>query len=98
MQFSVRKTEEFDRWFRKLKDRSAKVRILSRVAKIENEGHFGDNKTIEGDLKELRFFQSPGYRVYFVERSGQLIILLGGGDKSSQKRDIDKAKQLMSHL
>ncbi|MBJ7538684.1 type II toxin-antitoxin system RelE/ParE family toxin [Marinomonas transparens] len=88
----------FDKWLQKLKDTNAKIQILNRIARIESEGYFGDCKQIEGELSELRFFIGPGYRIYFTERNGQIIILLSGGDKSSQKRDIEKAKTLMSEL
>ncbi|MAF15541.1 MAG: hypothetical protein CMG93_06130 [Marinomonas sp.] len=98
MTYSIRKTAHFDKWLKSLKDLRGRVQILNRLAKIENEGHFGDVTLLFGELQELRFFKSPGYRVYFVERNNELIILLAGGDKSTQKRDIKKAHQLLNDL
>jgi|TARA_R110001606_G_scaffold235088_1_gene382979 putative addiction module killer protein len=98
LQYSIKKTDFFDKWLRKLKDTQAKIQILNRIARIESEGYFGDYKEITEELSELRFFAGPGYRVYFTEKDGQIVILLAGGDKSSQQRDIKKAKILLNDL
>jgi putative addiction module killer protein len=98
MTYTIKKTAFFDKWLKNLKDIRSKMLVLNRLAKIENEGHFGDVAGLTGELQELRFFKSPGYRVYFVERNDELVILLAGGDKSTQKRDIKKAQQLLSGL
>lgn len=98
MHYNVETTEHFDKWLRKLKDRSARIMIVERITKIQSTGHFGDFKVISSDLYELRLFIGPGYRVYYTVRHGQLVILLAGGDKDSQSRDIEKAKELLQGL
>jgi len=92
--FFIEKTTEFDTWLRKLKDLKAKAKILFRIQKIENDGHFGDCKHVGGGIRELRVNFAKGYRVYFKEKDGKIIILLIGGDKSSQQKDIKKAKEI----
>lgn len=98
MHYDVDKTDVFDKWLRKLKDRSARIAIIERITRIQSKGHFGDFKAISSDLHELRFFIGPGYRIYYTIRNARLVILLAGGDKSSQKRDIEKAKELLERL
>lgn len=78
-------------WLRSL-DLKVQERILDRVTRLE-KGQFGDYKKIDKNLYELRFFFGPGYRIYFGEQQSKLILLLTGGDKSSQTKDITKAKQ-----
>jgi putative addiction module killer protein len=95
--FEVYKTEEFARWFKKLRDRQAKSRILARIARLE-QGHFGDAESVGDGVNELRVFYGPGYRIYFTRRSSVVVILLTGGDKSSQSKDIAKAKELAQQL
>ncbi|RUW58776.1 type II toxin-antitoxin system RelE/ParE family toxin [Mesorhizobium sp. M7A.F.Ca.US.008.03.1.1] len=85
----VRKTAEFSDWFRSLKDMRAKARIQVRIDRVEL-GNLGDAKFFDG-IGELRVDYGPGYRVYFVRTGNTIIILLCGGDKSSQKADIKKA-------
>jgi putative addiction module killer protein len=77
-------------WFRSL-DIKTQARIFDRVKRLE-KGQFGDYKKIDHSLYELRFFFGPGYRVYFGQRRGKLILLLTGGDKASQTRDIRMAR------
>ena len=91
--FSVVQTEEFRTWLDSLKDRRARVRIDDRLARLAN-GNIGDTKSIGDGLQELRLHFGPGYRIYYIWKGGVLIILLNGGDKSSQARDIAKAKRL----
>lgn len=88
---------EFEDWFTGLRDRTIKNRLLARLSRIE-KGNFGDYKTIEGQLLELRMTFGGGLRIYFVIRGGRIILLLQGGDKSSQDRDIEKAKYLLANL
>lgn len=88
-------TQLFDKWLKSLKDRSARNRVLARLVRIEN-GNFGDNKKLSSDLFELRFFFHGGLRIYYSICDGKVVLLLCGGDKSSQKRDIEKAEQLLS--
>ena len=96
--FFIEKTIEFDKWLRKIKDLKAKAKILFRIQKLENEGYFGDCKHVRNGIKELRVNFAKGYRVYFKEKDGRIIILLIGGDKSSQQNDIRKAKEIWNKL
>lgn len=76
----------------------AKAKILFRIQKIESDGHFGDCKPIGDGIRELRINFSKGYRVCFKEKDERIIILLVGGDKSSQQKDIEKAKEIWNKL
>lgn len=91
----IEKTNEFERWFRHLKDRVALLSIGARLRAIEEHGELcGDWKPVGDGVVELRFDTGPGYRVYALPKGGLLLLLLLGGDKSSQKRDIRKARVL----
>ncbi len=96
--YFLEKTIEFDNWLRKMKDVRAKAKILFRLQKLEKEEHFGDCKPVGNGIRELRIDYAKGYRVYFKETNGKIIILLIGGDKSSQQRDIEKAKKIWERL
>lgn len=96
--FFIEKTIEFDNWLRKLKDLKGKAKILFRIQKIETDGHFGDCKPVGDGIRELRVNFAKGYRVYFKEKDGKIIILLNGGDKSTQQKDIKKAKEIWNKL
>lgn len=74
--YLVEKTVEFDKWLRKLKDLRAKAKILFRIQKIESDGHFGDCKTIGEGIREIKINYAKGYRVYFKESDGKIIVLL----------------------
>lgn len=89
----VLQTEQFAKWFRKLKDNSAKVAIARRIERLE-QGNFGDSKLLVIRFFELRIDVGKGYRVYFMDRSSEIIILLVGGDKKTQSDDIKTAKKL----
>jgi len=78
----------FDLWLKKLKDIATKAKIVTRVERAER-GLFGDYKAIDADVKELRIDFGPGYRVYFAIHKDKLILLLIGGDKSTQTNDMD---------
>ena len=93
----VRTTSRFVKWFKSLKDRGAKARIQARIDRLEM-GHLGDVSPVGQGVSELRIFYGPGYRVYFVQRNAVVVILLSGGDKSSQKADIAKAKEIARQL
>lgn len=94
---AVYKTEDFARWFEGLRDRQARARIQARIDRLE-QGHFGDAQSVGDGVSELRLFHGPGYRIYFTKRSLVIVILLTGGDKSSQAKDIAKAKSLAREL
>jgi putative addiction module killer protein len=96
--YVIEKTVEFDKWLRKLKDLRAKAKILFRIQKIENDEHFGDCKLVGNGIRELKIDYAKGYRVYFKESDGKIIILLIGGDKSNQQRDIEKAKEILKRI
>ena len=93
----IRQTELFADWLRSLKDKPAQKRIAQRLVRIE-AGLFGDAKSVGDGVSELRVDVGPGYRVYFTRRGNTLVILICGGDKSSQSRDIAKAKQMAKEL
>ncbi|KPF99173.1 hypothetical protein IP86_09630 [Rhodopseudomonas sp. AAP120] len=94
---TIRKTPEFERWLRHLRDQRARVRILLRLDRLEL-GNPGDAAPVGEGVNELRIHYGPGYRVYFVERGATLVVLLCGGDKSSQAADIAAAKKLARDL
>ena len=89
----IRETEVYARWFRRLSDRQVKVRILARIRRL-SLGNPGDVKPLGEGVSEMRIDYGPGYRVYYKQRGETLVILLTGGDKRTQNRDIEKAKDL----
>ena len=91
--FIVQKTDIFESWFSNLRDLSAKAKILSRIKRIEL-GNLGDHKSVGGGISEIRIDYGPGYRLYFVKSKGVIIILVSGGDKSTQSRDIKRAQEI----
>ena len=93
----VIQTELFRRWLERLRDRRARLRIAARIVAVQ-EGHFGDWKAIDRTVSELRVHAGPGYRIYFTRRGDTLVILLAGGDKQSQRRDIESARRLAAEL
>ena len=86
-------TQDFDRWLRKLKDTHARLRILARLDRLA-AGNIGDMKSVGGGIFELRLAFGPGYRIYLARRGDRLVLLLCGGDKSSQTDDIARARAL----
>ena len=97
MNYEIQTTDVSDKWSEKLKDRQAAITIAIRLARVAN-GHFGDTKIIGDGVSELRIVVGPGYRIYFTIRNNEIVILLCGGDKSTQQRDIENAKQLAKNL
>ncbi len=93
----VEQTESFARWLDGLRDRRAQTIIAARITRLA-AGHLGDAKALGGRLMELRIAFGPGYRLYFCLRDGQVVILLCGGDKDSQARDIAKARSILEQL
>ena len=90
-------TEVFDAWFGSLKDRQTARRIQARIDRAE-EGNFGDHKAVGEGVSEMRIHHGPGFRVYFTQRGMEIVILLAGGDKSSQTQDIATAHELARQL
>ena len=97
MTVEVRSTERFDHWLTRLKDRQARARILFAIRKM-SLGLMGDVKPVGEGVSECRIHVGPGYRLYFVQRGETLVVLLCGGDKSSQAADIAVARQLAKAL
>lgn len=93
----VRQTETFSEWLQDLRDRKAAAKIAARLARIEL-GNFGDAEPVGEGVTELRIHFGPGYRVYVVQRGEVLVVVLCGGDKSSQDRDIRRAKEMAREL
>ncbi|QYF86262.1 type II toxin-antitoxin system RelE/ParE family toxin [Brevundimonas sp. PAMC22021] len=91
--FEVLQHPEFVEWLHRLRDIQAKARILRRLNRLER-GLVGDAKFIEAGVRELRIDYGPGYRLYFIQRGGQLIVMLCGGDKASQRADIAQALRI----
>lgn len=97
VQVEVRQTDVYARWFGRLRDRQARARIDIRIRRLAL-GNPGDVQPVGEGVSELRINYGPGYRVYFVRRGQSLVILLAGGDKSSQARDITRARSLARGL
>lgn len=95
--FSVHLTEEFQEWLDGLRDRRAQVRIAARL-RLAEAGNLGDSKSVRGELSEMRVDVGPGYRLYFTRRGRIVIVMLAGGTKSSQERDIRRAQRLLARL
>lgn len=81
----------FSQWLIGLKDNLARMRILARLDRV-SLGTFGDSQSVGGGVSELRIHYGPGYRLYYIQRGAQVVVMLCGGDKSSQARDIEQAK------
>lgn len=90
-------TPVFSDWLGSLRDRRARARIVTRLARLA-DGNFGDHKSVKGGVFELRIDYGPGYRVYLFQRGKELVILLCGGDKRTQDADIAKAKRLKEEI
>ena len=93
----IRGACEYAAWFAGLRDRMAKARILIRIRRVSLE-NFGDVKPVGEGVSELRVDYGPGYRVYFLRKGKTLVVLLGGGDKRTQSRDIQRAIALSKEV
>jgi len=93
MKYEIEKTENFDKWLKKLRDRKAVLAIIARLDRAKL-GNFGDVEPVGGGVSEMRIFLGPGYRLYFTIRNNRIIFMLCGGDKSTQKKNIKKAKEI----
>lgn len=94
---TIQTTDVFDAWLDTLKDRQAVLRIQIRIDRAE-QGNFGDVKPVAEGMSEMRIDFGPGYRVYFVQRGLEVVILLAGGDKATQAKDIKAALELARKL
>lgn len=90
----ITQTDEYAKWFSRLRDANARARINVRVRRLQLVDNPGDVKPVGEGVYEMRIDYGPGYRVYYANRGGRVVLLLIGGDKSSQDRDIKKAKAL----
>lgn len=97
MVYTLRLTQEFQDWLDALKDLRAQMRIVARL-RLAEAGSLGDWKTVGGEISEMRVDVGPGYRLYFTRRGSLLIIMLAGGDKSTQRRDIRRAQRILKEL
>ncbi len=97
MKYEIHTTPAFDKWFTKIKDKPTKYRLEARLSRI-TKGNFGDATQVANSLFELRFFFGPGFRIYYTLLDGKIVLLLCGGDKSSQSTDIEQAKVLLEEL
>ncbi len=94
---TIHTTEVFDDWFSSLRDKVAEKRIQARIRRAEL-GNFGDCEPVGEGVSEMRIHCGPGYRVYFVQRGMEIVILLAGGDKSTQSKDIKTALEIARQL
>lgn len=95
--YTVIETEQFIQWFNSLKDRTTRARLQRRLRKA-SLGNLGDCKSVGDNVWEMREVFGPGWRMYYVLHGSTIIMMLGGGDKSSQKKDIERAKALAQEL
>lgn len=91
--FTVQQTQSFAKWFGALRDIKGRVAIARRITRMA-AGNFGDSKSVGGGVSELRVDVGAGYRVYYTRRGNELVIVLAGGDKSTQDKDIERAHAL----
>jgi len=94
---TIKTTDIYDSWFAELGNKTMQSRILARIRNV-SMGHFGDHKYIGDNVSELRFHARSGIRIYYMQHGQAVIILLAGGDKDSQKKDIETAKKLVRQI
>jgi putative addiction module killer protein len=92
----VKQTDDFAKWLRALTDTKARAKVLTRLSRLE-DGNSGDAEPVGSGISEMRIHQGPGYRVYYAQHRG-LYVALCGGDKSTQSKDIERAKTILSDL
>jgi putative addiction module killer protein len=95
--YTICTTEAFDTWFASLTDKHTARRVQARIDRVE-DGNFGDHKAVGQGVSEMRIHHGPGFRVYFTPHGLEIVILLAGGDKSSQAKDIATAQELARRL
>ncbi|MGJ7583381.1 type II toxin-antitoxin system RelE/ParE family toxin [Variovorax sp. RHLX14] len=95
--FTVIETDEFSEWLAGLKDGMTRIPLARRLDKARR-GNLGDVEPVDEGVSEMREFFGPGWRMYFIEQDGAIIVMLGGGGKSTQQRDIERAKKMALEL
>ena len=95
--YRLRQTETFARWLGRLRDAKAKARILARLESARL-GNLGDTRALGGGVREMRVHVGAGYRIYFTQHGGEMLVLLCGGDKSAQQRDIGRARGMVAEI
>lgn len=95
--YNVQQTQKFSQWLTKLKDMRARIAIVRRIERAQS-GNVGDVKSVGESVYEMRIDMGPGYRLYYTMRGDEIIILLVGGDKSTQQRDIEKAIEMAKEI
>lgn len=93
----IRQTETYKKWFDSLRDRVARARIDVRIRRL-SLGNPGDVKLVGESVFEIRIDHGPGYRIYYIQRNNEIVILLCGGDKSTQSKDINRAHELARNM
>ena len=97
VKYTVVQSGMFRRWLKNLRDRRARARIVVRIERVA-EGNFGDHRSVGGGVGELRIDVGAGYRIYYTIRNNAVVILLCGGDKSRQQKDIERARRMAGEL
>lgn len=97
VEYTVVQSGTFRRWLKNLRDRRARARIVVRIERVA-EGNFGDHRSVGGGVGELRIDVGAGYRIYYTIRNNAVVILLCGGDKSMQQKDIERARRMAGEL
>jgi putative addiction module killer protein len=95
--YEIKRTDEFDRWFGQIRNRPTRIRLLRRLEKAQR-GLLGDVSGVGGGIYEMREFFGPGWRMYYLQMGQQLIIMLGGGNKGNQSKDIEAARVLADRI
>ncbi len=95
--YLIKWTSEFERWINRLRDRPTRIRLLRRLEKAQR-GLLGDVSPVGEDVFEMREFYGPGWRMYYMQQGDRLVVMLGGGDKSTQTDDIKAAKHLAKQI
>jgi putative addiction module killer protein len=97
MNYTIKMTDVFKTWAKNMKDAQARNAIFMRIKRFQL-GNFGDSKTIASNLYEMRVFVGKGYRVYYTIQDKQIVLLMNGGHKGTQTKDIDNAKRILKEL
>lgn len=96
--YKIKRLPEFDQWLRNLKDPTTRARLIKRLRRAESTGNLGNIKPVGDGIAEMKEQFGPGWRMYYLQHGEILIIMLGGGDKSTQTNDILQAKALAKQI